>query len=132
VIDLLQPPHKSSAATAASEARESLQSQIQISRTSGLTLEHTCVRVESLEDADVTLAFARSRSCNWGHSHSQASTHSSIVPFPNCAHAFVRVVLVQNKTSCLSTLHIIDLAGAHLPPLLPAASLVEGQQPISM
>lgn len=128
----MQPPPPSCAVAAASAP---LHPQVQISRTPGLTLEHTCFRVESLEDADVTLSYARSRSCNWGHSHSQASTHSSMVPLPNFAHAFVRVLLVHNKTSCMSALHVVDLAGAH-PPffvclLRRRAALVEGQQPIS-
>jgi len=100
VVDLLAP-----------EPLSAVSPNLHLRRIPGLCLEHTCLKVESVADLNATLAFARSRSCNWAPSG--GSQHA----LPNRAHSFVRVVLHNKQHSWLSLLHVVDLAGDGLEGL---------------
>jgi acyl-CoA reductase-like NAD-dependent aldehyde dehydrogenase len=87
-----------------------------------MTLEHTCLEINSLEDADTAIAFARMQSNNWGRGgskqHSRAIRRCHLA-LRNKAHAFIRLILIDRQKGCLSMLHIVDLAGVlpTFPPL---------------
>ena len=99
LVDLLQP----------AEAGR-MSPPVSLSRAPGtFVLANTCLRIESVNDADTALAFARTRSVNWGLGPSAEADFSAL---PNRAHAFVRVVLMDTHTGTVSALHIVDLAGA--------------------
>lgn len=103
VVDLLAPMPQSAGTQPTQEGQ-----RLRVNTIPGLTLEHTCLKVETLVDLDLCLATARTRSCNWGPSPENSATLTAL---PNRAHAFLRVALHNRKTGWLSFLHVVDLAG---------------------
>jgi hypothetical protein len=114
VIDLLSP-----AASTGENTSSFLPPCCKNVRVPGMALEHTCLGIDSFEDAETALAFARARSKNWGYHASERckATRGCRKVLRNRAHAFVRLVLIDRNKGWLSMLHLVDLAGV-LPFLL--------------
>lgn len=66
-----------------------------------------CVEILSYQDAVSLLRLAQSNSSNWS-----SNRHGHMVPLPNRAHLFVRIMLYNSCKQQISTLHVVDLAGS--------------------
>lgn len=62
--------------------------------------------MNTIEGAAAVLHLAKTRSSNW-----KADKEGHLLPVPNRAHLFVRIVLNDIARKYVSTLHVVDLAG---------------------
>jgi hypothetical protein len=111
VIDLLKASDQQSLGRHIWNSQAFTSQQLKIPQVPGLIVEHTCVRLESLDDAEAAIAYSRRRSANWG----ACKQHDSpLAALPNVAHAFTRLLVHNLQKGWIATVHIVDLAGATL------------------
>lgn len=66
-----------------------------------------CVQACSTAEALSLLHLAQSNSSNW-----TSDQHRRLLPLPNRAHLFIRIVVHNTAQQQMSMLHVIDLAGS--------------------
>jgi hypothetical protein len=135
VIDLLKTSDQQSLGRHTWNSQAFASHQLKISQVPGLIIEHTCIRLESLDDAEAAIAYSRRRSANWG----ACKQHDGpLAALPNVAHAFTRLLVHNLQKGWIATVHMVDLAGATLHAMrglfagTPCAGLPSWMEELSM
>ena len=79
---------------------------MQVPEAASATAGFLSAEVHTLQEAIALLRLAKSRSSNW-----TATGSPHLVPVPNKAHMFIRLVVIDLAKQQVSTLHVVDLAG---------------------